>query len=58
MMEEKKSVGRPRIEKPRSKVVQVRLTEEDYLGLEKLALRAGMTVSAFVRANIRTMVWK
>jgi DNA phosphorothioation-dependent restriction protein DptG len=39
-----------------SKTAQIRFTEKEYQELERLAERAGMDVSKFLRANIRTWI--
>lgn len=51
-MSEQKKVGRPVSKNPRTKVVQVRFTEEHYKLIEECADMAGLTISAFIRGNV------
>lgn len=49
-------MARPKKEVCRDRVLQIRLTEEDYQALSKLAEKAGMKISAFSRANLLAML--
>ncbi len=43
--------GRPRSDNPRTRMVNSRLTEEEYLALAQAAEEAGVTVSEYVRSQ-------
>lgn len=57
-MSTKKKAGRPPLDNPRSKVLQVRFTERDFAELEKYAQKAGLSVAAFVRGNVLASILK
>lgn len=47
-------MGRPKSMNPKGRVVQLRMTGEDYDLISRAAARCGMSVSAFIRGQCKS----
>ena len=50
-MSEKKKMGRPKLDVPRTRQISLRFTEEEYERLSEYAKLQGLTVTQFVRKS-------